>query len=58
MSTPARIDVSGPATAEEIAAILAVVAAADRPLSADPHRQWRVTRIDAMRRTDDLHQRL
>ena len=57
MSAPADvIPVRGGATAEEPAAVIAVVAGRERAAVPDPYRVWRRTRVQAIRRspTDEV----
>lgn len=44
-----NIRVRGAATSEEIAAVLAVVAAAERPVRRTGYQTWRATRLAALR---------
>ena len=47
-----EVSVRGNATAEELAAVLAVVSRGEAPARPDPYTRWRHTRQAALRRTD------
>jgi hypothetical protein len=49
--------VKGSATPEEVAAVLAVVAARPAPALDDPYRRWRRTRLAALRRVTQATER-